>query len=173
MDHDVSLVHQIQKECIEHVKKKIHGLTKIVYFSDGCGAQYKNRKNFLNLCHHTTDFNVAAEWVFFATSHGKSPCHGIGGTGKRTATKASLQRPYKGQILTSAQLLSFRENIHGINFIVISKETMEPVCIAMNQRHQIAEKAIPGTRNFHHFILLGDKKVGIKRVSCQDHYDLV
>ena len=44
MDHDVSLVHQIQKECIEHVKKKIQGFTKIVYFSDGC-AQYKNRKN--------------------------------------------------------------------------------------------------------------------------------
>ena len=36
MNHDVSLVHQIQKECIEHVKKKIHGLTKIAYFSDGC-----------------------------------------------------------------------------------------------------------------------------------------
>jgi len=38
MDHDVLLVHQIQKECIEHVKKKIQGLTKIVYFSDGCAA---------------------------------------------------------------------------------------------------------------------------------------
>jgi len=59
------LVHQIQKECIEHVKKKIQGLTKIVYFSDGCAAKYKNRKNFLNLCHHATNFNVAAEWVFF------------------------------------------------------------------------------------------------------------
>ena len=45
MDHDVSLVHQIQKECIEHVKKKIQGFTKIVYFSDGRAAQYKNRKN--------------------------------------------------------------------------------------------------------------------------------
>jgi len=50
---------------------------------------------------------------------------------------------------------------------------MEPVRIAMNQHHQINEKAIPGTRNFYHFIPLGDKKVGIKRVSCQDHYDLV
>jgi len=97
MDH-VSLVHQIQMECIEHVKKKMYGLTKIVYFSDGCAAQYKNQKNFLNLCHHTTDFNVAAEWVFFAIGHGKPPCDRIGGTMKRTATKASLQRPYKGQI---------------------------------------------------------------------------
>jgi len=43
----------------------------------------------------------------------------------------------------------------------------------MNQRHQIAEKAIPGIRNFHNFIPLGDKKVCSKRVSCQHHYDLV
>ena len=119
----MSLVHQMQKECIEQVKKKIQGLTKIIHFSDGCAAQYKSRKNFLNLCHHTTDFSVAAEWVFFATSHGKCPCDGIRGTIKRTATKASLQQPYKGQILSSAQLFEFcRENIHGIDFILFPKK---------------------------------------------------
>ena len=77
---------------------------------------------------------------------------GIGGTIKRTATKASLQRPYEGQILASAHIFEFRrENIHGINFIFISEETMEPVRIAMNQCHQIAEKAISGifTISFH------------------------
>ena len=111
----------------------------------------KIEKNFINLCHHTTDFNVAVEWVFFATSHGKSPCDGIGGTIQQTATKA--------EILTLVQLIEFcRENKHGINFIFIFKETMEPIRIAMNQHHQIAEKDIP-CRNFHHFIPLGDKKV--------------
>ena len=49
MDHDVSLVHEIQKECIQHVRRKIPNLTKIIYFSDGCAAQYKNRKKFLEL----------------------------------------------------------------------------------------------------------------------------
>jgi len=34
----------------------------------------------------------------FAISHGKPPCDRIGGIMKRTATKVSLQRPYKGQI---------------------------------------------------------------------------
>ena len=29
------------------------------------------------------DFDLAAEWTFFATSHGKQPCYGIGGTVKR------------------------------------------------------------------------------------------
>ena len=31
----------------------------------------KNRKNFINLCHHEDDFGVPAEWHFSATSHGK------------------------------------------------------------------------------------------------------
>jgi hypothetical protein len=37
------------------------------------------------------DFNVEAEWHFFATSHGKGLCDGIGGTVKRMARRASLQ----------------------------------------------------------------------------------
>ena len=41
---------------------------------------------------------------FFATSHGKGPCDGIGGTDKRLAAKASLQRPYPEQIMTPRQL---------------------------------------------------------------------
>jgi len=49
------------------------------YFSDGCSGQHKNYKNFLNLTYHKHDFDVDASWVFFATSHGKSPCDGIGG----------------------------------------------------------------------------------------------
>ena len=39
--------------------------------------------------------------LFFATYHVKSACDGIGGTEKRLVTKASLQRPYNDQILTS------------------------------------------------------------------------
>ena len=32
----------------------------------------------INLCHNLDDFGVDAEWIFFATSHEKSPCDGIG-----------------------------------------------------------------------------------------------
>ena len=67
---------------------------KVYYFSDGAAAQYKNCKNFITLCHHVVDFGIPAEWHFFTTSHGKSACDGVGGTVKRLAAKASLQRPY-------------------------------------------------------------------------------
>ena len=72
-------------------------------------GQYKNCKNFLNLCHHESDFGLDAEWNFFATSHGKGPCDGVGGTVKRLAARASLQRPYDRQILTPQALFEFAE----------------------------------------------------------------
>jgi hypothetical protein len=55
-------------------------LRKVYYFSDGASSQYKKCKNFMNLHYHGQDFLVAAGWNFFATSHDKSPCDGIGGT---------------------------------------------------------------------------------------------
>ena len=54
---------------------------KIIYFSDGA-ASHKNRKNFINLCLHKDDFGISAEWYFYATSHGKGACDGVGGTVK-------------------------------------------------------------------------------------------
>jgi hypothetical protein len=79
-------------------------LKKMVYFSDGSTAQYKNRKKELNITCHNEDFGVPAECHFFVTSHGKNACDGIGGTLKRLAAKISLQQPYNDQIMTPHQL---------------------------------------------------------------------
>lgn len=38
--------------------------------------------------------------AFFATSHGKRACDGIGGMVKRLVTRASLQAPSENQIVT-------------------------------------------------------------------------
>ena len=52
---------------------------------------------------------------FFATSHGKGSCDGIGGTVKRSVAKASLQRPYQRQILTSEEMFDYcTENLSNI-----------------------------------------------------------
>ena len=99
-------------------------IQKIEYFSDGCAGQYKNRKHLYNLCHHLSDFGIEAVWNFFATSHGKSPCNGIGGTVKRVTARASLQRPKEGQILSPIQMFNFcstTASLTTINFVYISK----------------------------------------------------
>ena len=74
-----------------HLKRVLQQLSRILYFTDGAASQYKNYKNLSNLCHHGKDHGNEAEWHFFATSHGKSPCDGIGGTVKRLVARASLQ----------------------------------------------------------------------------------
>ena len=90
MHHDVAFVYHVQKDIAAIIKLKFPSVTNVEYFTDGCAGQYKNCKSFLNLCKHKEDFGLHASWLFFATSHGKSPCDGIRGTIKRLTAKASL-----------------------------------------------------------------------------------
>ena len=64
------------------------------YFSDGCAAHFKSFKNFINLFHHSKDFYLNAEWIFFATSHGKSPCDGIGGIVRSVVSRKAKTSNY-------------------------------------------------------------------------------
>ena len=74
---DASFVHKIQTLLVEFLKQRLPNVSKIYYFSDGCGGQYKNFKNFLNLCSPKEDFSIKAEWIFPATSHEKSSYDGL------------------------------------------------------------------------------------------------
>ena len=76
--HDTVSVHLFKRLFLTHLKVKLPDTKKIICISDGCAGQYKNCKNFLNLCLHEKDFDLKAEWQFFATSHGKGPCDGLG-----------------------------------------------------------------------------------------------
>ena len=97
MDATVA-VHLFQKHLINFLTA---GFT-----ADGCAVQYKNSKHFLNICYHEQDVGMCADWNFFATSHGKEPCDGVGGTVKRLAARASLQRAYI-HITTPLKLFEF------------------------------------------------------------------
>ena len=48
--HDTAFVYQVQKMTIDFIRALLPHIKKIIYFSDGCGGQYKNFKNFVNLC---------------------------------------------------------------------------------------------------------------------------
>lgn len=152
LDHTTTAVATFQAEALKVLKQELPSVRKIHYFSDGASSQYKNKKNFVNLCCHESDFNLSAEWNFFATSHGKSACDGVGGTVKRLAARASLQRPYQGQILTPHQLFTWAENnIKGIRVLWVPERMVEEKQEQLSRRF---ESAIPlkGTRTFHHFV---------------------
>ena len=110
VDHDTTAVHLYQIRFIAFLRRFLPARLQprnIIYFSDGAASQYKNRKNFINLCHHEEDYGISAEWHFSATAHGKGACDGLGGTVKRLAARASLQRPYTEQIMTPHQLYNW------------------------------------------------------------------
>jgi hypothetical protein len=91
LKHDCIFLHTYQRHLMEFIVNTFESpLKEIVYFSDGSAVQYKNIKNLLNITCHNEDFGVPAEWHFFATSHEKRACVGVGGTLKRLAAKASF-----------------------------------------------------------------------------------
>jgi len=99
----------------------------VEYFSEGYADQYKNRKSIHNLCEHEKDFEIKASCSFFATSHGKSPCDGIGGTVKRSTAMESLRRPLENQILNINDMVACcSKTLTNITFRITKKGTQKP-----------------------------------------------
>lgn len=57
LTHNTMLVHVFQKKILELLRSIQPSLKKLYYLSDGSAAQYKNRKIFINICHHKDDFD--------------------------------------------------------------------------------------------------------------------
>ena len=132
---------------------KYQNIVKIHYFSDGCAAQYKNRLNFINLCHHKEDFGIEAEWHFFATSHGKNACDGIGGSIKRSLTKASLMRSISNQILNAVDVFNYcLEHLSAnIAFFFVTDDEVKEIEGNLETRFVLAN-TVAGTRRYHRFV---------------------
>lgn len=104
---------------------------------------------------------------FFATSHGKSPCDGIGSTVKRLVAWASLQATTEGHILTPQELYAWAsKNIIGISFFFVSANDVKEneISFALEDRYSTIKK-IPGTRSHHAFMVTADGNLQMKRIS--------
>ena len=129
------------------------------YFFDGCSAEYKNYKNFLNLTFHKQDFRLDAVWNFFATSHGKSSCDGLGGTVRRKLTTESLSKTKTSPIITAIQAHEFCKNtMPAVGFFFAPKDDLTKVCTKFKTRYAHGH-TVPGTRRYDVII---PKNVGIR-----------
>ena len=170
MKHDIGAVICFQNFIVQYCQQYFPERKNLEYYSDGCTSEYKNCTNFLHLCKYKKLYDVNVQWVFFATSHGKSPCDALGGTLKREAAKESLARPYNNQILTVNDLHAFCQlRIPSIQSVVFTKEDIN----IQRQKLSMAENAntIPGTRGYHHFVPISDTIMGCKTISLDDNYD--
>lgn len=158
-EHTTTTVYAFLNVIILYLRTQFPEMKRIHYFTDGCAGQYKNKSNFINLCHQEEDFGLEGEWNFFATSHGKSSCDGIGGTVKRLLTKASLQRPYTNPILTTEAIMEFcTANIPGIHFVNVPPEEIAKHVLKLSGRFQAA-KMVKGTQQFHQLVPVSKSKL--------------
>ena len=163
-NHNTNFVHKIERILVDYLKENLPIVDNIFYFSDGCTEQYKNCKNFINLFHPQQGFSMDAEWIFFATSHGQSPCDAVGGFLKRYVAKHSLQRPLHDHISSyqSMLYLCVRE-IPSITFFGVS---LEMVNVRADLEDPFAKsKTVPGTRSSHHIVPISCNKIAHKLTS--------
>ena len=172
LNHDVRMVYEIQ-EIICFLKNKLGSIIKVEYYTDDCASQYKNCKTFVNLCKHEKDFDVCAEWSFFATSHGKSACDGIRGKVKRSTALESLKKPVTNQILNLKQMLErCQSTILKIHFQEIHQQVLEKTTNWLQQRFVYAS-TIKDTRSFHNFKLLSPSRIASKWINFDEDYSYV
>ena len=109
---------------------------------------------------------MKAEWHFFATSQGKCPCDGIGGTIKRLVARASLQATTGNHILNAKELFSWAKvNISGIKMLFVSTVEIEKCEMVLKPCLDDA-KTIAGTRNHHSFVPVSSDSLQIRRISA-------
>lgn len=166
LEHNIVSVHLFQTKLFVFLRQKFGTIDKIYFFSDGCAAQYKNKKNFLNLCELKEKQGFEAEWHFFATYHGKSPCDALGGAIKRMAMRASLQREFSGHINSARKLFTFIQgSVTAINTELCTKKEHDEMAKLLKHKYD-GVKTIPGTQKYHAFIPIeGTLSLNCKRMS--------
>ena len=91
LDHDKQSIAVFVDMLLSDLKSKSPEIDEVSFWTDGPSSQFKNRYivsliNFLKLRHTLTKMH----WNYFATSHGKGPVDGIGGSAKRCVWMAVL-----------------------------------------------------------------------------------
>lgn len=167
--HDSVAVNLYIDKLINFMKSKFSQILKIIYMTDGAASQYKNKKNFKTMTRHYEEYGITAEWHFHATSHGKGPCDGIGGTLKRKAARASLSKEFDKVISTPFELYQWAVENMQMEFCYISAADYTRKEIQLNDIYNQL-KTITGTRSFHAFIPINNKQIKTKFYSNSEKF---
>lgn len=171
LSHDSVAVKLFIDKLIDHLKRKFpNGIEKIYYMTDGAASQYKNRKNFINVSKHKGDYEgIECEWHFHATSHGKGPCDGIGGTLKRKAARASLTDEFSNSISNPVELYNWAVKNFDMEFAYTTNQEYEEKDRQLESRFKLV-KTIKGTQSFHAVIPAPDSKLIVKQFSNDTNF---
>lgn len=150
LDHDVSLVNVFQTKTNTWIDENLLGIEEAEYVTDGCAAPYKSKGYFKNLCELQVLFKKKLSHSYCASGHGKGQNDADGGSVKRKARRASLQRDFDNQILSAQDLYQFCVSEMGDTFLFyfVSKTETETSRKEYQARMPTLQ-TVPGTRTFH------------------------
>ena len=136
-------------------------------FSDGAGSQFKNRYTLSFILSPEEIHNDLKEidWSFFATSHGKGPIDGIGGTVKRAVWRRILQ----GSVVinNAADFVSVaKDACPNIVVLHLSVADLEKDRNVLEQRwNDNSPRPIPNTHQIHYVRKSGERSIETSYVS--------
>ncbi|XP_072180506.1 uncharacterized protein [Diadema setosum] len=131
-------------------------VTHVSIWSDGPASQFKNRYIAAAFASLEKAHKVHIEWNFFATSHGKGPVDGIGGSAKRFVwDKVRTRKHTVTDAKTFAEAASTMKNV-SVCEITSSEITKRNGKLNLNVVFSEA-KAIPGIAKMHFFTVVNDE----------------
>ena len=166
LKHNASTVHSFQYVVLQNLKERLPNLNCCIYFSDGAPNQYKYLKNIANLNYHYTDYELKVAWHFFATSHGKSPCDGTGGSVKCLIARTSLQNT---RILNINEMYKWSAgHTNGVKCFKVTENEVESHIntFDLENRYSKTYTAIPS----HYSLIPKDGATEMHRVSADEYY---
>lgn len=157
--HDTVTWHLARDELVSHVKSKFPHISKLIYFTDGASAHFKNFKSIGLLSAHSSLYNLEASWSFFGTGHGKSVCDALSGACKQTAHNHSLRAIDGNQIRTPLELFNFlRSKITKIHFFFL--DSNESISVRQHlEKYFKSFIQIKGIRGLHCFQAVSEGRV--------------
>lgn len=131
-------------------------ISRLIYQSNGTGQHFKQKYSICIALFQSFD-NV--EWHFSATSHGKGPIDGLGGTMKRRIKEATLSRkidPHSAEEFFHCA----QEICPNVSLLYISDSCIKGELDRLNDICSPKEKEIfpiPDTQKSHRFLKVDNK----------------
>lgn len=146
MAHSASTVYAFIDAIIPELKKIDPELLKLHYWTDSPSSQYRNRFIFNILSKHEALYGCAAQWNYFEAGHGKSACHGLGGTTKRLADEAIRQGNATIQDAHDFYAWALQSNMRDVKFVFVGKDACK---IKADEFSNLSIKPVKNTMKLH------------------------
>lgn len=123
-------------------------VTEIRVWSDGPSSQFKNKYIAASIKTLQDKFNKNIIWNYFATSHGKGPVDGIGGSVKRQVRQAVLS--HKEIVQNATDFCNVAKNVCNVNIILLLREEIDLINETLDTKSVFeAARTVPGISKIH------------------------